>query len=108
MTRQAYNGQQNVGDPVATIPEFTYKRVNTASGTSKDISGSGAILRGYVVNTVPVAAVTINDGSTPVFVIPTSVVLGQVVFLGDVSFRTNINITHSASAGNLTFIFKSF
>lgn len=108
MARDDYQMQQNVGAPVATIAEFTYKRVSTASGTAKNISGNGAILRGVVVNTIPVAAVTIRDGTTGVFVIPITAALGERIFYGDVGFRTNINITHSASAGDLTFIFKEF
>ena len=100
--------QQNVGQPVGTIPEFTYKRIALGTGTSKDVSGKGAILRGVVINTTLVAAVTINDGSTAVFTIPAGAAAGSIIFFGDTGFRTNINLTVSASAGNLTVIFKSF
>lgn len=108
MARTAYELQQNVGGPVSTIPEFTYKNVSLASGTSKDISGKGCILRGVIVNTVPAAAVTITDGSNTVAVIPTSATAGLPIFYGDVGLRTNCRISHTAGAGDLTFIFKSF
>ncbi len=99
---------QNTGEAVVTVGEFNYKRVSTASGTSKSISGSRSILREIVVNTALINAVTVNDDTVGVFVIPTTVVAGDKLFYGDVTFKTNINITHSASAGDLTFIFKSF
>lgn len=107
MSRQSYQEAQNVGDPVATIPEFTYKNVSLASGTTKTISGP-CILRGVVVNTVPAATVTIKDGTGTFATIPTSATVGIPIFYGDVGIRTSLNISHTAGAGDLTFIFKSF
>jgi hypothetical protein len=101
------NGK-NVGDAIVTVQEFTKKKVSTASGTSKAISGSRSILREVVVNTTLVAAVTVRDGTEDAFVLPAGLAAGETKFYGDVGFDTNINITHSASAGDLTFIFKSF
>lgn len=99
----------NVGEAVVTVQEFTYKTVSTASGTSKDIAGGRCILRGAYVNTTLVNAVSILDGltNTP-FVIPASTQAGSWIPFGDVGFRTNCRITHTASAGALTFVFKSF
>ncbi len=97
----------NVGEGVVTVQEFTKKRVSTASGTTKDISGHRCILRGVIVNTAPVNAVTINDAATPFFVIPAATPIGSWLPFGDVGM-SNINLTHTASAGDLTFIFKSF
>ena len=105
---RSFSEQINVGGQIVTQPEFTYKRVSTASGTEKDISGKGCILRQVVVNTAPANAVTINDGATGVFVIPTTVSAGDRLMYGDVMLRNGITITHTASAGDLTFIFKSF
>ena len=98
----------NVGDAVATIQEFTYKRISTASGTDKSISGHRCILRAVVVNTTLANAVTLNDGGTGAFVIPAGVTAGSWIPFGDVGFKTNLGISHSATAGDLTFIFKSF
>jgi len=60
----------NVGDAVVTVQEFTWKKISTASGTAKDISGHRCILRAVVVNTTTLNAVTLNDGTNAAFVIP--------------------------------------
>jgi len=98
----------NVGQAVVTVQEFTYKRIALGSGTSKDVSGKRAILRAVVINTTLVAGVTINDGTSGVFVIPAGTLAGERLYYGDVGFKTNINLTVSASAGDLTLIFKAF
>jgi len=108
MSREDQVNAVNVGQAVVTVQEFTYKTVSLASGTAKDISGSRSILRGVWVNTPPAAAVTIKDGlSNSPFVIGAAAAAGFYP-MGDVGMRTNINITHTAGAGALTFIFKSF
>lgn len=98
----------NVGDPVVTVQEFTYKTVSTASGTSKDISGKRCILRGVWINTTLANAVTVKDGTSSPFVIPAGSLAGSWFPFGDAGMKTNCSITHTASAGALTFIFKSF
>lgn len=97
----------NAGQSVATIQEFTYKVISLSSGTAKDVSGSRCILRGVIINTSPAAAVTIRDGSTTVATIGAGALTGFFP-LGDVGLRTNCNLTHTAGAGDLTFVFKSF
>lgn len=98
----------NVGQAVATIQEFTYKTVSLDSGTTKDISGKRCILRGVWINTTLANAVTVKDGANSPFVIPAGSLAGSWFPFGDVGLRTNCSITHTASAGALTFIFKSF
>jgi len=97
----------NVGDAVVTVQEFTYKTVSLSSGTSKDICGGRCILGMVWINTSPVAAVTITDGSNSPFVIPAGATVGPYPFR-DVGMRTNMRITHTAGTGELTFVFKSF
>lgn len=106
MSRQGYTESQNVGDPVATIPEFTHKNQSLSSGTSKAISGP-CILRGVIINTSPAAAVTIRDGATTFCTLGAGALTGFFP-CGDAGMRTSLNITHTAGAGDLTFIFKSF
>lgn len=103
-----FSGQQNVGTTVATIPEFTYKRVTTAAGAEKDISGRGCIVRGIWVNTTNSQAITLYDGTTAVAVLPVGLTLGWWP-LGDVGFRTSLKMTYaSTGTADLTFVFKAF
>lgn len=111
MSRQGYTEAQNVGDPVATIPEFTYKKVSIATGTSKDISGHGCILRGIWVNTTTSQAVTLYDGpgtTNPVLVIPAGITVGPWPCF-DIGCRTSLRAVYAGGGtGDITFGFKSF
>jgi hypothetical protein len=98
----------NVGQAVITVQEFTYKRVTTAAGTEKDISGNRCILRGIIVNTTNSQVITVYDGTTAVFTIPIGMPLGPWPYF-DIGFKTSMKMTYaSTGTADITFVFKPF
>lgn len=89
-------------------PEFLYSVQDTSANGPTAICSGPALVRGVYVNTVLSAhTVILKDGTTSVITLPASLAAGSFIPLGDVFFRTSLNIDpDDSSTGNVTVIYK--